>query len=205
MDIIDPVFFILYQARITMKLVGIGGGLVIPSRSWTALNVAAGGAIALDVDITLLNLNDLDLPFYRPEQPVEHYPDPQKIRDFVEQVSTANALLLSAPTYHGTISGAYKNALDFLEFLPRKPRRYLEGKVVGLIAVGGGPYAASNTLTALLHYTRAMRGFIAPSSVALLQAKKFYDKSGNLLDEGYITQLRELGAEVVRLGRALAE
>jgi FMN reductase len=186
-----------------MKLVGIGGGLVIPSRSWTALKIAAEGAIAADVDITLLNLNELDLPFYRPEQPLEQYSDPQKISDFVEKVNSANALLLSAPTYHGTIGGAYKNALDFLEFLPRKPRRYLEGKLVGLIAVGGGQSAASNTLTALMHLTCAMRGVIAPSSVSLLQARRHFDKAGNLLDEAYISQLHELGAEVVRLARAL--
>jgi hypothetical protein len=48
-----------------------------------------------------------------------------------------------------------------------------------------------------------MRGFIAPSSVPLLQAKKLFDKAGNLLDEGYISQLHELGAEVVRLARTL--
>jgi FMN reductase len=186
-----------------MKLVAIGGGLHASSRSLAALKIAGDAARVAGAEVELIDLNQLSLPFFHPAQPLEQYAEAENIGSFLDAVYSAEALLLSAPTYHGTIGGAFKNALDFFELLPREPRKYLEGKVVGLIAVGGGPFWASNTLTALLHFARATRAIVAPSSVALLQARKLFDQQGNLTDVGYISQLQELGTEVVNLAGSI--
>jgi FMN reductase len=186
-----------------MKILGIGGGLQSPSRSLTALKIAGEAVAKAGAEFVLLDINKLDLPLFRPNQPLELYPTAPEIQSFLAEVAAADGYLFSAPTYHGSISGAFKNAIDFLELLPRKPRKYLAGKVVGLIAVGGGASAAPNSLTALFHITKALRAVAAPSSVAISQARKLFDAAGNLEDSGYLSQLEELGAEVVNLTRAL--
>ncbi len=186
-----------------MKILGIGGGLQIPSRSLTALKIAGEAVVGAGAEFILLDINRLDLPLFRPNQPLELYPNAPEIQNFLAEVGAADGYLFSAPTYHGSISGSFKNVIDFLELMPRQPRKYLEGKVIGLIAVGGGNSAAPNTLTALFHITKALRAIAAPSSVAILQARKLFDSAGNLQDRGYFSQLEELGAEVVNFTRAL--
>jgi len=186
-----------------MKIVGIGGGLQSPSHSLNVLKIAGAAAATAGAEFVLLDINKLNLPLFRPNQPLEQYPNAPEIQTFLSEVSAADGYLFSAPTYHGSISGAFKNAIDFLELLPRKPRKYLEGKVVGLIAVGGGPSAAPNSLTALFHITKALRAIAAPSSLAISQARKLFDAEGNLQDPTYLSQLEDLVAEVVKLTRSL--
>ncbi|MFI2028779.1 NADPH-dependent FMN reductase [Streptomyces buecherae] len=40
----------------------------------------------------------------------------------------------SAPTYHGTVSGVLKNALDYVNDLIGEPRPFLDGRPVGCVA-----------------------------------------------------------------------
>jgi NAD(P)H-dependent FMN reductase len=68
----------------------------------------------------------------------------------------ADAYILCSPTYHGTITGAMKNALDVLDYLamgtPVDPAQTFKGKPVALMACGGG---GQNVINALYHTTRA--------------------------------------------------
>ena len=40
--------------------------------------------------------------------------------------------------YHGTVSGSFKNALDWLQLLSDRDPPYLTNKVVGLVSTAGG-------------------------------------------------------------------
>ena len=53
-------------------------------------------------------------------------------------VRRADALVITSPGYHGTVSGLVKNALDYLEELRGDQRPYLDGRAVGLVAVARG-------------------------------------------------------------------
>jgi FMN reductase len=58
----------------------------------------------------LLELNAIDLPTYNPDkEPMDH----TGLRDATEAVNWADAFLLASPDYHGLMSGAMKNFLDF--------------------------------------------------------------------------------------------
>ncbi|WP_459249991.1 NADPH-dependent FMN reductase [Streptomyces youssoufiensis] len=46
----------------------------------------------------------------------------------------------SAPTYHGTVSGVLKNALDYVNDLIGEPRPFLDGRSVGCVAVAAGDH-----------------------------------------------------------------
>ena len=68
----------------------------------------------------------------------------------------ADSFVLCSPTYHGTITGAVKNALDALNFLDERPgdtrRPDLGGRPMALMALGDG--GAANVLTSLYHASR---------------------------------------------------
>lgn len=52
----------------TLKIVGLGGSLAEVSRSRAALRVALDGAAEAGAETELLDLRELDLPMYNPDQ-----------------------------------------------------------------------------------------------------------------------------------------
>jgi FMN reductase len=102
------------------RLVALGGSLKPLSRSLTALKVAVAGAEEAGARTELFDVRSLDLPFYTPE--VE---PPEVARSLAEAVHHAEGLLWSSPMYHGTISGSFKNALDWLQLLARRDPPFL--------------------------------------------------------------------------------
>lgn len=75
-------------------------------------------------------------------------------------------------TYHGTLAGATKNALDFIQLMAGDEIPYLQDKVVGLIATAGGDLAGANAVAAMVHAVDTLRGTVAPLTVAIPQVWK---------------------------------
>ena len=55
-------------------------------------------------------------------------------RTLCEAVYSCDGMLWSSPLYHGTISGSFKNTLDWLQLLGDRQPAYLTDKVIGLIS-----------------------------------------------------------------------
>ena len=110
-------------------------------------------------------------------------------------------MIWAGPAYHGTISGAFKNALDFLEFLNTERPFYLTDKVVGLIATAGGMFAATNTINAMSHIAQTLRAWTATIQVPVGPSRDFFS-NGELRDERTRERLQMLGRQVVRFVQA---
>lgn len=134
-----------------------------------------------------------------PGRPVEAYPQAEAIQEYLDKVGLADGYIWASPVYHGTLSGLWKNGIDFLELLPRTERIYLDGKAAGLISLAGGRFAAPNGLLALQHTARALRAKVAHNSLALGPTRHLFDASANLTDPTTRQQLLSLGQEVVAL------
>ncbi len=171
---------------------GLGGSLRTSSRSLTALRVAAAAAEEAGAEIQLFPVRSLNLPFYAPE-----LEPPEAARSFADAVHGADGLLWSSPMYHGTISGSFKNALDWLQLLARREPPFLTDKVVGLIGIAGGVQGlqAVNTMEFVV---RSLRGFAVPLVVPV-SAGPAFDQDGRLTDSRIEQQLSDLGREVAAL------
>jgi len=181
----------------TPTVVGLGGSLSSVSRSRTALQRALEGVAAAGAEPRLLDLRELDLPMYNPDddQPTE------AAAELIEACYAADGLLWSSPLYQGTISGAFKNALDWLHVLGRRDPPYLHDKVIGLISAAGGTQGlqAINTMEFAV---RALRGWAVPYVVPL--AGRGFDRDGRIQDPSVELQLETLGDEVVRVVKRFA-
>src|SRR5579863_4133668 len=100
------------------------------SKSLAALKVALEGAASAGAKTNLLDLRELDLPMYNPEN---DDPTPAAAR-LIELSHSADGMLWSSPMYQGTISGAFKNALDWLHALGSREPPFLNDEVIGLIS-----------------------------------------------------------------------
>ncbi|HEX2728864.1 MAG TPA: NAD(P)H-dependent oxidoreductase, partial [Rubrobacteraceae bacterium] len=119
-----------------------------------------------------------------------------EVRRFVEEIRDADALIVSTGAYHGTLAGVTKNALDYIQFLSRDERPYLDGRVVGLISTAGGDQAAANANAAMVHAVHALRGIVAPLMVTIPKSWQ-RSEGGEITDNAYNARLGQLGALVV--------
>ena len=118
-----------------LSIVGLGGSLARTSRSLAALRVALDGAAEAGAATTLLDLRELDLPMYNPDD--EGEPPPAATR-LMEACYGADGMLWSSPMYNGSVSGSFKNAIDWLHMLGTREPPYLHDEVIGLISAAGG-------------------------------------------------------------------
>jgi len=178
-----------------VTIVALGGSLGEQSTSLAAVRIALEGASQVGAHTELYDIRQLDLPMYAPHQANV----PEAARAFCESVYASDGMLWSSPLYHGTISGAFKNALDWLQLLSDRQPAYLTDKVVGLISTAGGTQGlqAVNTMEFIV---RALRGWAVPLVIPIPQAWRVIQE-GQVLNEGLAAQLRALGGEVARAAR----
>ncbi|MEU2589206.1 NAD(P)H-dependent oxidoreductase [Streptomyces avermitilis] len=173
-------------------VVGMGGSLRTPSTSLTALCVAVEGAAEAGAETQVIDLKRLDLPFYTSEHGI-----PPSARRFADTVQAADALLWSSPTYHGSVSGAFKNAVDWLALLADHEPPYLSNTPVGMLATAGGVQGLQ-AINAMEFIVRSLRGWAVPLVFAVPRSSRVFDGDGRLTDQVVADQLRGLGAEVTR-------
>ena len=185
-----------------LTLLGLSGSLAARSTTRAAVADALAGAPD-DVATDLLSVRDLDLPLYDPDRHGPGRDVPADARRLCDAVQAADGLIWASPLYHGTISGSFKNALDWLQPLTAADPPYLTDKVVGLVATSGGVQGlqAVNTMEFCV---RALRGWAVPLVVTVQRAHTSFDSDGRSLDAAVSAQLRALGAEVARAARQLA-
>jgi FMN reductase len=182
-----------------VRVVGVGGSLRAESTSRTALQVALDGAAASGAEVELIWIRDLDLPLYT----AGHVP-PATAHRFAATVHGCNALIWSSPTYHGSVSGSFKNAMDWLILLAEHDPPYLTGKPIGMVTTAGGVQGLQ-AINSMEFIARSLRGWSVPLVLPVPQSWQTFDPDGHLKDEAVASQLRKLGAEVVRAARQFQE
>ena len=179
----------------SVRVVGLGGSLREGSTSLTALQTALDGAAAAGAEPGIIRVRDLDLPLYTPQRAT-----PAAARGFADVVYASDAMVWSTPTYHGSVSGSFKNALDWLILLAERDPPYLTNKPVGLVSTAGGVQGLQ-AVNSMDYIVRALRGWSVPMVLPVAQSWQTFDPDGRLTDDMVAQQLRELGAEVVRAAR----
>ncbi|PYN17195.1 MAG: hypothetical protein DMD76_31440 [Candidatus Rokuibacteriota bacterium] len=125
------------------------------------------------------------------------------LEELIESCHAADGMLWSSPMYQGTISGALKNALDWLHLLRDRDPPFLHDKVIGLISAAGGTQGlqAINTMEFAV---RALRGWAVPYVVPVAAAVRVFDADGRIREPAVALQLKTLGEEVVRVTEKFA-
>jgi FMN reductase len=180
------------SSDMTVHVVGIGGSIRADSQSERALRIALAGAEAAGAKTTMFSGTQLLLPFYDPSLPDR----PAEALRMVEELRSADGVLLVSPGYHGTVSGLVKNALDYVEDLREDEAPYLDGRAVGCVAAAFGWQAAVTTLTALRSIVHALRGWPTPLGAAINSAQVTFDETG-CSDPKVEDILRTIGQQVV--------
>jgi len=184
-----------------LKVVGLGGSLREGSRSRAALAVALDGASAAGAEVEMLDLRRLDLPMFSPERESD---PPTVVSELIETCYRADGMLWSSPMYNGSVSGSFKNAIDWLHMLGSREPPFLYDEVIGLISAAGGTQGLQ-VINTMEFAVRSLRAWAVPYVVPVPQAIRVFAESGAVQDEMIELQLRRLGEEVVRVAERFAQ
>jgi azobenzene reductase len=108
-------------------------------------------------DVNFIDLYEKPLPFYSPDSKTDTDPHLINLKEVMLQ---AQAIILSTPDYHGSVSGVLKNALDHLSF------DHFDSKVVLAISSAGGATGMSS-LTQLQTIIRNVHGINCPEWISI--------------------------------------
>jgi NAD(P)H-dependent FMN reductase len=175
----------------TVKILGVSGSMREHSRSRRALALVLEAARERGAETRLLDLHALDLPMYRPDDEAEAAP----VAAAAEAVNWAGAFVLASPDYHGSMSGAMKNFLDYFwtEFA---------GKVFGYLCA-----SHEKGLTVMDQMRTAVRqcyGWSLPYGVAI-HGDEDFDAEGNVSRPAVERRLRMLARDTVVYGSLIRE
>jgi FMN reductase len=177
----------------TPRLLMLIGAAAPPGRLAAAIAHAAEIARARNPEIAvyILNLAEARIEICD-GRPLEAYGE--ATRQAVAQIADAAAVLIGAPVYRASFPGVLKNLLDIV------PVEALQGKPVGIVAMGGSPHhylAVDSQLRQVLAWFGAL---VAPTAV-YLTGGDFRD--GRLTSESARNDLSMLIETVIMLSRSL--
>jgi FMN reductase len=172
-------------------LLMIVGAATPPGRLAAAIATAAEAARAHAGDIVpdILNLAETPVDICD-GRPLDAYGE--ATRQAVARIASAAAVLIGAPVYRASFPGVLKNLLDIA------PVEALQGKPVGIVAMGGSPHHYLAVDTQLRQVLAWFGALLAPTSV-YLTGGDFRD--GQLASETARKDMAALTDTLVTLGR----
>jgi len=178
---------------VAIKVLGVSGSMREGSSSRRALTIVLEAARAQEgeAETRLLDLRELDLPMYRPQPTMQN----ESVLEAGKAVEWADAFVFATPDYHGSMSGAMKNFLDYhwTEFA---------GKVFGYLCA-----SHEKGLTAMDQMRTVVRqcyGWSLPYGVAV-HGDEDFDANANIKNEAAGSRLRMLGRDIRVYGAVLRQ
>lgn len=173
-----------------VKVLGVCGSTREGSRTKVLVETALAAAEDSGAKTKLLNLRDVQLPIYDARHDALY--DRPEVKQIVELAEWADAFILGTPEYHGGISGALKNWMDFLydEF---------SGKLCGVVSASGGGGGVTSILATKQSFAYC-HGFNLPFHAG---ARGGDFEGGKLITEKVRDRLVRLGHDVVRYAPVL--
>ncbi len=181
----------------TTRIIALGGSLDGGLSTRHALHCVLMAAESAGATVEMFDIAALDLPIY-----VHRMTPPENVERLLAAVRSADGLVWGSPLYHGSVSGAFKNAIDWLELLSRDDPPYLTDKVVALVATAGG-VQGMQAINAMEQIVRALRGITLPLVTPIERANQAFAADGSPKDPQLAEQLTRQGTELVRIAGKL--
>jgi chromate reductase, NAD(P)H dehydrogenase (quinone) len=181
-----------------MRILGIAGSLRRGSHNRRLLR-AAGDALPPGVE--LVEWEGLGaLPIF--DEDLEDSP-PEPVRDFLEDVEDADALLIATPEYNASLPGGLKNALDWAS--RPFPDNVLRDKPSAVIGASTGLFGAVWAQAEVRKALKASGAHVLDSELPVGLAESAFTLDGDLADAELAARLGDLLGDLCREVRAPLE
>lgn len=177
-----------------LNVLGLAGEYGRTSKSGILVNRALEIAKASGAEVVFWDLKERPLPLVGEDGCWSH----PNVSAFQEAVTSADAVLVCSPEYHGTMSGVMKNTFDWMY------DKHVGGKAVGLMSTLGG-ITNANTLNHMRIACRWLHAWPVPEQLAIGHVKEAFTDGGQFTDESHQQRLSDLVNSVLSAARMLRD
>jgi chromate reductase len=174
-----------------MEILGIAGSLRRGSHNRRLLRAAGDvlppGAVLVEWD------GLAGIPAF--DQDLEESPPPA-VRDFLDAIAAADAILIATPEYNASVPGALKNALDWAS--RPFPDNVLRKKPSAVIGASTGLFGAVWAQAEVRKALKASGAHVLESELPVGMADGAFEEDGSLVDPELATRLADLVGDLVR-------
>jgi azobenzene reductase len=176
-----------------MKIVGVNGSLSKDSNTYKGINAILKVAESEGIDVAMFDLRNNPLPLYNPEQ-IDLLAD-ENVRLLRKLLAEADGIILGSPEYHGSMSGAFKNAIDWMG------SEQFKDKAVALVSASGGP-TSMNTLNSMQVMVRNLHGWVIPI-LGSIPGKTTFTSDEQFAEEGMQSRFHKMATELANMAELL--
>lgn len=175
------------------KLLGISGSLRAASTNSMLVREAARLYGADQFDFA-----DINFPLF--SQDIQDGPGiPDAVQRLADQIAAADAVIIATPEYNKALSGALKNALDWVSRTDGKPWK---DKPVALLSATAGRSGGERAQNSLRLAMVAFQPLIASGPEVLVgSTQSQFDEDGRLTNDRYLAALEALMGSLKALTR----
>ncbi len=183
-----------------IKILAFAGSTRTESYNKKLLVTAIEGARDAGAEVTVIDLKDYSLPIY--DGDFENKDGIPSNGKKLKKLFTENhALLLALPEYNSSMSGVFKNTIDWVSRseVGEAPLHCFVGKVAGLISASPG---ALGGLRGLVHVRAMLENIniiVMPEQICVPKADDAFDEEGNLKNEIQKKSIKKLSSNLVDL------
>ncbi len=182
-----------------MRILAFAASVRTGSLNKRLITLAASLARETGADVDLADMREFDMPLYDGDLE-ERAGLPPGAQELKRRVERADALLISTPEYNYSVSGVFKNAIDWVSRARPMPWR---GKSVYLMSASPSPMGGIRGLWQARIPLEGCGALVFPDMFALSHANEAFDASGQLVNEKLAGRLRTEILGFVRLAEAL--
>jgi NAD(P)H-dependent FMN reductase len=191
----------------TPRILAFGGSLRRDSFNQKLAAVAAAGGREAGAEVTLIALRDYPLPVF--DQDLEDAEGlPEAAKKLKQLFREHHGLLIASPEYNSSISGALKNAMDWVsraETDDEPPLVAFTGKTAVLCAASPGALGGLRGLVTVRSILGNLGVTVLPDQVAVSKAHEAFRTDGALADDKQAAKVKKLGAQLAHhLAKLLA-
>ena len=190
------------------KLLVFAGSTRKASYNRQLARVAANLARVAGVDVTLLELSDLQVPMYNAD--LEADGTPADVMMLKQLMFDHPAWVICSPEYNGSTTALLKNTIDWAsspvktDLVWKDGARAFKGKVVGMLSASPGALGGLRSQSHLAPLLLNMQCWVAPTAFALGHAGDAFDADGHLVNSLHVKSVQAVVDQVLWAAARLA-
>jgi NAD(P)H-dependent FMN reductase len=182
------------------RILAFAGSARRESLNRRLLGVAAAAVQQAGGEVTLIDLNDYELPLYHGDLEAAQGLPPAAGKLSAE-IQAHAGLLIASPEYNSFITPLLKNTLDWCTRGEGDP---FAGRAAAVVSASPGAYGGIRSLQHARHLLLHLGCHVVPSQCSLPRAHEAFDESGGLKDKRSRAAVEAVAVDLVRLATRLA-